>query len=75
VPDLCLPVSGFNGWGETNFNGLYIEMKAGKNKPTESQKWWLDKLKKYGHKVAVCYSGEEAVNVICDYLGIQEKTV
>ena len=35
VPDLCLPVP-MNG-----FAGLYIEMKYGKNKPTDHQKEWI----------------------------------
>lgn len=31
VPDLCLPV------GKGKYNGLYIEMKFGRNKPTKNR--------------------------------------
>ena len=34
VPDVMLPVA------RKGYNGLAIEMKAGKNKPTEEQKKW-----------------------------------
>ncbi len=63
VPDLCLPVS-MNG-----FHGLYIEMKYGKNKTTEAQKEWLKELSAQGYFTAVCYSAEEAEQVISRYLG------
>lgn len=67
VPDLCLPVP--NG----GYHGLYIEMKKRdhSNYPTKSQKWWLSRLKKKGYRAAVCYGAEEAIGVICDYLGIE----
>lgn len=62
VPDLCLPVP-MNG-----FHGLYIEMKYGKNKTTEAQKEWLRELEAQGYITAVCYSAEEAKDVISTYL-------
>lgn len=64
VPDLNLPVA-LNG-----FHGLYIEMKFGKNKTTEKQKWWLEQLQKQGYKTAVCYGADEAIDTIKEYLNI-----
>ena len=62
VPDLCLPVP-MNG-----FAGLYIEMKYGKNTPTDKQKEWIRDLKEQGYKVTVCYSGVEATQELEGYL-------
>lgn len=62
VPDVCLPVA------RGNSHGLYIEMKAGDNKPTEKQQEWLTALEKQGYATAVCYSWEDAVNIITNYL-------
>ena len=63
VPDVCLPVA------RGDKHGLYIEMKAKGNKPTEKQKEWLEALKKQNYATAVCYSWDEAVEVITKYLG------
>ena len=68
VPDLCLPVA------RGNFHGLYIEMKYGKNKTTDKQRYWLAELKEQGYETAVCYGAEEAMDKIADYLGIAEET-
>ena len=62
VPDVCLPVA------RRSFNSLYVEMKFGKNKPTKSQKDFMGALEKEGAKVAVCYSAEEAREMIRWYL-------
>ena len=62
VPDLCLPVP-MNG-----FHGLYIEMKYGKNKTTETQEEWLKELKEQGYFTAVCYGAEQAKWTIARYL-------
>lgn len=64
VPDLHLPVP------NANKCGLWIEMKAGRNKPTPHQLDWHERLRKIGHQVNVCYSWHEAAGVICDYLGL-----
>lgn len=50
------------------FAGLYIEMKYGKNKPTDHQKEWIKALKEQGYKVTVCYSGVEATQELESYL-------
>ncbi len=67
VPDLCLPVP------RDKFHGLYIEMKFKNNTTTENQKWWLKELKKQGYKTAVCWSAEEAINLLEKYMGIVEE--
>lgn len=62
VPDLCLPVA------RGKYYGLYIEMKYGKNKPTENQARWLHCLAQQGYAAAVCYSWEDAKNTLEKYL-------
>ena len=62
VPDLFLPVP------NKTYHGLFIEMKYGKNKPTEYQKEWIKYLNSVGYLAVVCYSAEEAINVIKKYI-------
>ena len=62
VPDVWLPVA------RCGYHGLVIEMKYGRNKPTDSQLWWIDGLMEQGWRVEVCYSCEEAKGVILEYL-------
>lgn len=66
IPDLCLPI------GKNGKNALYIEMKFGKNKPSPEQEDIIAKLRLYNNQVDICYSGEEAVNVIKKYLDIYD---
>ena len=63
VPDICLPVP------RAGKHGLWIELKAGKNKTTERQDAYLEFLKEQHYHVAVCYGWEEAREVILEYLG------
>lgn len=67
VPDISLPVP------SGRYHGLYIELKAGKNKTTENQNEWLDKLTQQGYYIAVCYGWEAASKVITEYLKQPEK--
>lgn len=67
VPDLCLPVA------RSGYHGLYIEMKYGKNKPSENQDKWLSALQKQGYAVAVCYGWQEAQELITKYLELEVK--
>ena len=66
VPDLCLPVP------KDGYHGLYIEMKYGKNKTTGNQEEWLESLRQYGYKTAVCYGEDEARETIKQYIGWRE---
>ena len=61
-PDIALPVMA------GRYLGLYIEMKVGRNKPTEEQAAWLSALSSSHHKTLVAYSWEEARDAIVDYL-------
>ena len=65
VPDIFLPVPRNTGaiWKA----GLYIEMKSPGNKPTAIQKQWHEDLRAQGYRVVVCYSWQEAVEVIKEY--------
>lgn len=49
---------------------LFIEMKVGRNKCTDNQKKWIRNLLEQGYEVKVCYSCEEAIQVIKKYLNI-----
>jgi hypothetical protein len=62
VPDLILPVA------RKKYHGLAIELKAGKNKPTELQLEWHQFMKNEGWYVAICFSWEEALCVALLYL-------
>lgn len=67
VPDICLALP------KGKYHGLYIELKVGRNKPSENQKEWLGKLSKVGYATAVCYGFEEAQKVILDYINLPAK--
>ena len=65
VPDIACP------FARGGYHALYIELKIGKNKPTKIQQAMIDRLIKQGNKVDVCYSADDAIDVIKDYLGIK----
>ena len=62
IPDLHLPVA------RGEFHSLYIEMKHGKNKLTPKQVERKAQLEREGNAVVVCYSCEEAIGVVSEYL-------
>ena len=66
VPDIFLPVSR-DGW-----HGMFIELKVGKNKPSDAQAKWLDALNEQGYCAVVCYGADEAIRVIKEYLEITD---
>lgn len=68
VPDIMLAVPVDNGYTGPRYTGLFIEMKVGKNVPTDEQKEWLKYLGQAGYFTAVCYSWIEARYVILKYL-------
>jgi len=48
--------------------GLWVEMKYGRNKLTETQQRWAAGMRRLGHRVEVCYSAGEAMETIISYL-------
>lgn len=73
VPDIFLAYPNYS-WvtRDVMYSGLFIEMKAGKNKTTESQDEWITRLREAYYKVVVCYGFEEAKQTILDYLEVME---
>lgn len=65
VPDLHLPVA------RGGYNGLYIELKVGSNKPTQLQKKWLSNLNEQGYLAVVCYGWQEAADQLINYLELE----
>lgn len=62
VSDLFLPFP--NGI----FCGLFIEMKVGKNKPTEEQSAFMADMNSVGYLATACWSGDQAIATIESYL-------
>lgn len=62
VPDL------FIAHPSGEYHGLFIEMKAGTNKPTDKQLQWIDDLRREGYAACVCYGWQSAATVIVGYL-------
>jgi hypothetical protein len=49
------------------YHGLFIEFKAGKNKLTVDQSEMAIRLIEQGYRVEVCYSVEDAIEVVKSY--------
>lgn len=50
--------------------GLWLELKAGKNKATPEQLKWLRLMQEQGYATAVCTGWVEAARAISSYLGL-----
>lgn len=62
VADMFLPCM------RSGYGGLYIEMKAGRNKLTTKQCDFLDWADRAGYATAVCYGAEAAIRTLERYL-------
>jgi len=51
------------------YRNLWIEFKAGKNKQTEEQIQFQKSREEDGSKYIICYSAEDAISQIKEYLG------
>jgi hypothetical protein len=65
IPDVALPVP------RGPYHGLYLELKVGRNKPTEEQRKWLEHLGNVGYFATWCTGWEAARDVIVDYLNLE----
>lgn len=64
VPDLMIAVP------KNGHAGLFVEMKVKPNRPSKEQVQVIKRLEDAGYKVAVCYSFDDFVNVVNDYLAL-----
>lgn len=62
VSDLFLPAA------HGGYFGLYIEMKYGKNKPTDQQKEFIADMQQAGYDARVAYGAQEAIEILQEYL-------
>ena len=62
VPDIALPVA------RGGFHSLFIELKAGKGKPTPNQLLWLHNLSEHNNLAVVCVGADAAIRQIEAYL-------
>lgn len=62
VSDLFLPCC------KGIYHGMYIEMKYGGNRRTERQKEFLADMAGNGYFVVTCYSAEDAIHAIEEYI-------
>ena len=53
------------------YHGLFIELKAGKNKATPSQLEFIKDMRSQGYCAEVCVGAEAAIKLIMDYLKSQ----
>lgn len=67
VSDLHLP------YPKGIYCGLFIEMKYGNNRQQDTQKVFLADMAEAGHFVATCYSAEETVKVLEEYLNLSDR--
>lgn len=67
--DVKLPVA------RGGYIGLIVEMKAGRNKPTDEQTWYGVRMAEEGHKIAVHWDWEDARDEILAYLALSGSTI
>jgi len=65
VPDIFL------AYPSIHAHGLFIELKSAKGKVSQNQREWIAALSSSGYMCVVCYSFDEAKEIICEYLGIK----
>jgi hypothetical protein len=58
----------FIGVTTEKYPGMWLELKAGKNKLTENQKTFMKNMASQGYFTATCYGFEEAKSTILSYL-------
>jgi hypothetical protein len=69
VSDYFLPV--VRPYAEpADCSGFWIELKAGKGKPTAAQLEWLVLMRNQGYLTLLATGWQEAARAICDYLGL-----
>lgn len=60
----------FLPWPANGYHGLYVEMKRKPNKLTDKQTAFGHEMARRGFYVVVCYTADDAIKVIREYVGI-----
>jgi len=72
VPDVMIFTTTWLSTGGSSVpqHGCAIELKYGKNRPIDNQKWWLEQLRAHGWYTDVAYSMKDVVAILetCGYL-------
>lgn len=68
VPDLFIDIPNLIA------HGLRIELKVGKNKLTDTQTAFKERMERVGYVVKECRSLEDFQCVLCDYFGLDKLT-
>ncbi len=71
VPDcfIAIPMVHLNGINPVGYNGLFIEFKKAPNVLSFNQRVFIKHLRNNGYKCEVCYSVDQAIDVLRKYLG------
>lgn len=74
VPDILLPCIAHDAGADKTYVGLAIELKRAdhSNHTTPEQEQWLSWLDSQDWRCVVCYGAQEAINVIRDYLDMED---
>lgn len=64
VPDLMIPIA------KGGYHGLFIEMKAGRGKPTPKQVEWIELLRDQGYCAYACAGADNAIALIDRYMSL-----
>ena len=51
------------------YHGLFIELKSKNGRLSDHQKIWVDNLNDRAYRAVVCYSLDEAMDAVTEYLG------
>lgn len=69
IPDLFLPVPRPAYNGHRAYHGMFIELKVGRNSPTDSQELWLRLLAEQGYYTCWIYDDpQSAIDMLKWYL-------
>jgi hypothetical protein len=53
------------------YHGLFIEMKANTNKPTEKQKWFINGIRPFGYAAVVTWGADQAIEATEAYMSLK----
>jgi len=61
----------FIAWPNSDYHGLFIEVKSKVGRPTPEQKQFLQRMRDVGYKAEICYGAAQVINTMQEYIGYQ----